>query len=47
MTTIKSILRQLGAPVRGGVAGREIEEELRYLISVIRNGLANSSNLGG
>lgn len=34
MTTIKSILRQLGAPVRGGVAGREIEEELRYHVEL-------------
>jgi hypothetical protein len=34
MTTIKSILRQLGAPVRGRAAGREIEAELRYHIEL-------------
>ena len=34
MTTIKSVLRQLGAPVRGGAAGREIEDELRYHIEL-------------
>jgi hypothetical protein len=34
MTTIKSVLRQLGAPVRGRAAGREIEEELRYHIEM-------------
>jgi len=32
MTTIKSILRRLGAPVRGEAAGREIEDELRFHI---------------
>jgi hypothetical protein len=34
MTTIKSILRRLGAPVRGGAAGREIEDELRFHIEM-------------
>ena len=34
MTTIKSVLRQLGAPVRGGAAGREIEDELRFHIEL-------------
>jgi len=34
MTTIKSILRRLGAPVRGGAAGREIEDELRFHIDM-------------
>ena len=34
MTTIKSIMRQLGAPVRGGAVGREIEDELRYHIEL-------------
>src|SRR5215510_2682642 len=34
MTTIKSILRRLGAPVRGGVAVHEIEDELRFHIEM-------------
>ena len=34
MTTIKSILRRLGAPVRGEAAGREIDEELRFHIEM-------------
>ena len=34
MTTIKSILRRLGAPVRGGAAGREIENELRFHVEM-------------
>ena len=34
MTTIKSVLRHLGAPVQGGTAGREVEEELRYHIEM-------------
>jgi hypothetical protein len=34
MTIIKSILRQLGAPVRGGATGREVEDELRYHIEL-------------
>jgi hypothetical protein len=34
MTTIKSVLRQLSAPVRGGAAGREIEDELRFHIEM-------------
>ena len=34
MTTIKSMMRQLGAPVRCGAAGREIEDELRYHIEL-------------
>jgi hypothetical protein len=34
MTTIKSILRRLGAPVRGEAAGREIEDELRFHIEM-------------
>jgi len=34
MTTIKSILRRLGAPVRGAAAGREIEDELRFHIEL-------------
>lgn len=32
MTTIKSILRRLGAPVRSEAAGREIEDELLFHI---------------
>src|SRR5215510_4212474 len=34
MTTIKSILRRLGAPVRGAAAGSEIEDELRFHIEM-------------
>lgn len=34
MTTIKSILRRLGAPVRGETAEREIEDELRFHIEM-------------
>ncbi len=34
MTTIKSVLRHLGAPVRGVAAGREIEDELQYHIEM-------------
>jgi hypothetical protein len=34
MTTIKSILRRLGAPVRGKAAGREVEDELRFHIEM-------------
>ena len=34
MTTIKSILRRLGAPVRGAAAVREIEDELRFHIEM-------------
>jgi hypothetical protein len=34
MTTIKSILRRLGAPARGKAAGREIEDELRFHIEM-------------
>lgn len=34
MTTIKSILRRLGAPVRGEAAEREIEDELRFHIEL-------------
>ena len=34
MTTIKSILRRLGAPVRGEAAGREIEDELLFHIEM-------------
>jgi hypothetical protein len=34
MTTIKSILRRLGAPVRGEAAGREIDDELRFHIEM-------------
>jgi hypothetical protein len=41
MTTIKSILRHLGAHVQGGAAGREIEDELRFHIE-----LRTSDNIG-
>ena len=34
MTTIKSILRRLGAPVRSEAAGREIEDELLFHIEM-------------
>src|SRR5215475_15897179 len=34
MTTIKSILRRLGAPARSEAAGREIEDELRFHIEL-------------
>jgi hypothetical protein len=34
MTTIKSILRRWGVPVRGAAAGREIEDELRFHIEM-------------
>ena len=34
MTTIKSILRRLGAPVRSEAAGREIEDELQFHIEM-------------
>jgi hypothetical protein len=37
MTTIKSVLRQIGSPVRGVAAGREIEEELRFHIEMRAN----------
>jgi hypothetical protein len=34
MTTIKSILRHLGAPVRGEAANREVENKLRFHIEM-------------
>jgi hypothetical protein len=34
MTTFKSIMRRLGAPLRGAAAGREIEDELRFHIEL-------------
>ena len=34
MTTIKSILRNLGAPIRGEAAGREIDDELQFHIEM-------------
>jgi hypothetical protein len=34
MTIKKSVLRRLGAPVRGGAAGREIEDELQFHIEL-------------
>src|SRR5262245_43280372 len=34
MTTIKSILRRLGAPLRSKSTGREIEDELRFHIEM-------------
>jgi len=34
MTTIKSILRRLGAPVRGEATWRETEDELRFHIEM-------------
>lgn len=34
MTTIKSILRRSGLPIRGGAGGREIDDELRFHIEM-------------
>lgn len=45
MTTIKSILRRMGAPVRSGAADREIEDELRFHIEMrTRDNIAAGMN---